>query len=85
MHRSKQPHYSITSSARAGDVADSSSPRALAVSRLIVSWYFVGCGNGRSPVDNAEVRGARYQIRDSGLAGFGLRAEASGAKTFKNS
>ena len=50
-----------------------------------MNWYFAGRGNGRSPVDNAEVRGERYQIRDSGLAGFGLRVEASGAKTFKNS
>jgi len=54
---------------------------------LIVSWYFVGCRNGRSPVRSITPRfgGTRYQIRDSGLVGFGLRVEASGTKTFKNS
>jgi len=59
----------------------------LAVLRLIVSRYFVGCRNGRSPVRSITPRfgGTRYQIRDSGLAGFGLRVEASGTKTFKNS
>ena len=52
---------------------------------MIVSWYFVGRGNGRSPVDNAEVRGRGIRFGISGLAGFGLRVEASGMKTFKNS
>jgi hypothetical protein len=36
-------HYSITSSAMASSVGGTSMPSALAVLRLIVSWYFVGC------------------------------------------
>ena len=35
--------YSITSSAVASNVVGTVRPRALAVLRLIVSWYFVGC------------------------------------------
>ena len=38
----------------------------------------------KSVADNAEVRGERY-IWDSELAGFGLRVEASGTKTFRAS
>ena len=43
MHRSEQAHHSITSSARASSDGGTVSPSALAVLRLIVSWYFVGC------------------------------------------
>ena len=35
--------HSITSSAVASSVGGTIRPRALAVLRLIVSWYFVGC------------------------------------------
>jgi hypothetical protein len=35
--------YSITSSAMASSVGGTVRPSALAVLRLIVSWYFVGC------------------------------------------
>src|SRR5262249_18485712 len=40
--------HSITSSARASNVAGTSSPSALAVLRLITSSYFVGGCTGRS-------------------------------------
>ena len=40
--------YSITSSARASNVGGTSSPRALAVFRLITSSYLVGCWTGNS-------------------------------------
>jgi hypothetical protein len=40
--------YSITSSARASSVAGISMPSALAVLRLITSWYFEACSTGRS-------------------------------------
>src|SRR5262249_16756758 len=46
-HRSKQPPYSITSSARASTVGGTSRPSALAVFRLITSSYFVGACTGR--------------------------------------
>jgi integrase len=36
----------------------------------------------KTVVDNAEASGARYHIWDADLAGFGLRVEASGTKTF---
>src|SRR5438874_2398715 len=36
-------HHSITSSARASSASGTVMPSALAVLRLIVSWYFVGC------------------------------------------
>src|SRR5262249_39001701 len=41
--------HSITSSAMASTVAGMSSPSTLAALILIVSWYFVGCWNGKSP------------------------------------
>src|SRR6516165_10569565 len=40
--------HSITSSARASSVGGTSSPSALAVRKLITSWYWVGCWTGRS-------------------------------------
>jgi hypothetical protein len=40
--------YSITSSASASTVTEMSSPIALAVLRLMVRLYLVGCWNGRS-------------------------------------
>jgi len=46
--RSKQRSYSITSSAMASSPDDTSRPSALAVLRLIISWYFVGFCTGRS-------------------------------------
>ncbi len=36
----------------------------------------------KTVVEKAEVRGARYDVWDSELAGFGLRVEKSGTKTF---
>jgi hypothetical protein len=39
----------------------------------------------KSVADNAEVRGERYYVWHSELAGFGLRLEANGTKTFKAS
>src|SRR5215467_9109097 len=42
------PHHSITSSAVASRVAGTSRPSALAVLRLITSWYLVGACTGRS-------------------------------------
>src|SRR5262249_26691480 len=44
----EQSRYSITSSARASTDDGISSPRALAVFRLITSSYFVGACTGRS-------------------------------------
>src|SRR5262245_60648165 len=41
-------YHSITSSARASNVVDTSRPSTLAVFRLIASWYFVGACTGRS-------------------------------------
>jgi hypothetical protein len=46
---------------------------------------FICPNHAESVVDNAEVRGERYHIWDTELAGFGLRMAASGTKTFKNS
>src|SRR6516165_3353112 len=40
--------HSITSSATASSVGGTSSPSALAVRKLITSWYWVGCWTGRS-------------------------------------
>jgi hypothetical protein len=40
--------YSITSSARASSVADTSKPSAMAVTRLTTSSNLVGCSTGRS-------------------------------------
>src|SRR5678816_2241504 len=40
--------HSITSSARASSVGGTSRPSALAVLRLITSWYLVGAWTGRS-------------------------------------
>src|SRR5215831_551201 len=40
--------HSITSSARASSVGGRVRPRALAVLRLMTSWYLVGCCTGRS-------------------------------------
>jgi hypothetical protein len=48
MHRSKEPRYSITSSARASSVGGSVRPSALAVLRLTTSSNLVGCSIGRS-------------------------------------
>src|SRR5262249_43356440 len=42
------PPHSITSSARASSVGGISRPSALAVLRLITSWYVVGAWTGRS-------------------------------------
>ena len=57
MHRSKQHHYSITSSARASSVGGISRPSALAVLRLITSSYLVGACTGKIgrllPLENA--------------------------------
>jgi hypothetical protein len=41
--------YSITSSARASTVSGTVMLSALAVFRLTISWYRVGCSTGRSP------------------------------------
>jgi hypothetical protein len=43
------PDHSITSSARASSDGGTSRPSALAVLRLITSWYLVGVCTGRSP------------------------------------
>ena len=43
MHRSRLHGYSITSSAVLSSDGGTVMPSALAVLRLIVSWYFVGC------------------------------------------
>src|SRR5262245_27974899 len=48
MHRSKQHHYSITSSARAGSVGGTSRPIAFATIRLTTRSNLVGCSTGRS-------------------------------------
>src|SRR5262249_9006675 len=42
------PFHSITSSARASSVGGTSRPSAVAVLRLIASWYLVGACTGRS-------------------------------------
>jgi hypothetical protein len=47
-HRSKEPRYSVTSSARASSVGGTVRPSALAVLRLMTSSNFVGCSIGRS-------------------------------------
>src|SRR5262249_42454799 len=41
--------HSITSSASASSVGDSSRPSTLAAFRLTMNWYLVGCWNGKSP------------------------------------
>ena len=48
MHRNKQQHYSMISSAWARSVAGTSMPSALAVLRLMTSSKVVGCWTGRS-------------------------------------
>jgi hypothetical protein len=48
MRCSKQPLYSITSSARASSEGGTAIPSALAVLRLITSSNLVGCSTGRS-------------------------------------
>src|SRR5262249_11175864 len=45
----RAPTHSITSSASASSAGDNSRPSALAVVRLRMSSYLVGCWNGRSP------------------------------------
>jgi hypothetical protein len=45
---SKAPHYSITSSARPRIAGGMVMPSALAVLRLIISWYWEACSTGRS-------------------------------------
>src|SRR6266536_2543483 len=47
-HHKVPPPHSITSSARASNVAGMSSPSAFAVLRLITSSNFVGCSTARS-------------------------------------
>src|SRR5262245_14260329 len=46
MHRSKQRHYSITSSARASKIGGISMPSDLPVTRLMSSSNLVGCSTG---------------------------------------
>jgi hypothetical protein len=48
MHRSKQHHYSITSSASASSVGGMSRPSVLAVRALITNSNRVGCSTGKS-------------------------------------
>ena len=48
MHRSKQPHHSITLSARTNNVSGTVTPIALAVLRLITSSNLVACSTGMS-------------------------------------
>src|SRR5689334_22955766 len=48
-HMGQNGGYSITSSARMSNEGDIVRPSALAVLRLIVSRYRVGCMTGRSP------------------------------------
>src|SRR5262245_23847871 len=48
-HLNLPSRHSITSSARASTVAGISRPSALAVLRLMTSWYLVGACTGRSP------------------------------------
>src|SRR4029077_9889888 len=49
MHRSKQPPYSITSSARSRNDSGIIRPSALAVVRLRTNSNLVGCSTGISP------------------------------------
>src|SRR6266436_5608063 len=57
MHRSKNDvhglAYSITSSARSRNDSGIASPSALAVLRLMTSWYLDACSTGRSAGLNA--------------------------------
>ena len=48
MHRSKQHHYSITSSAWASSVGGTVRPSVLAVLRLTMKSNLVGCSTGKS-------------------------------------
>src|SRR5262245_21156989 len=43
------PHHSMTSSARASNMAGTSRPSALATVRLMTNSNLVGCSTGRSP------------------------------------
>src|SRR5262249_29489032 len=47
-HDELAPVHWITASARASKVEGTSRPSALAVFKLIASWYWVGCWTGRS-------------------------------------
>src|SRR6516225_5353080 len=75
MHRSKQNHYSITSSARSWNSRLMVRPSACAVLRLMASSNLVGCSMGRSPALRAlenfvhVARGATKQVRQAGPVG----------------
>ena len=58
LHRSKQRHHSITSSARASNVGGTVRPSAIAVLRLMTSLYLVDVSGPRAAQRRAG-RGAR--------------------------